>query len=866
MHRPLNVPLAALAALAAITALAPSTTPATAQAPPDQIEIEVLSNRADLLSGGQALVELVLPASTDPALLRVAVDGVDVTDAFHATPDGRTIGRVDGLGVGANLLRADVLGVTAATIALTNHPIEGPIFSGPHLQPWQCTTLANTLGDPIDEHCNAPTRHDWFYRSTSSVTLAPYDPANPPADVATTVTDDGDTVPFIVRRERGTMNRGIYDVAVLHDPAAPWEPWAPQAGWNGKVVWNFGPSSGTIHAQGTPQSVLTTARLGEGFMVATSSLNTHGSNLNTVVSAESVMMLKEHIVENYGPIRYVIGSGGSGGAIGQQMVANTYPGLLDGLMPALNFPDTFTTGREVTDCISIVAAMNSIGGFTAAQRLAVFGHATTITCTLFPALFGSGIDPTVGCGLPQELVFHPVTNPTGVRCTAVDYMKNVWGIDPTTGFGRAPGSIIGTQYGLNALRNGVITPEQFVALNETIGTAGGVAGERRPSDPGATLIAHRTGQVNDAVHLDSVPIIDLRQNGNNEFHTNAHTWAVRERLIQSNGHADNQVIFWSSTTSLPAAATAQAFALMDSWLAAIEADVSADALEDKVLRHKPGAAVDTCWIAGVASTDYEACLQQAPYFGLPAIAAGLRPAHDIIECQTRPFDVSDYPAGTFSRAQAARLQQVFDTGVCDESAPPVDDVRTVPWLTFAGGPGGVPLPDPPTAVAVEPDDPLSQRITVHLDGGDGTLVVTVDPADRQVTMSPLALAPSGDRWTSTGELRPITVSDSRISRPGWNVAGQVGAFTSVVDDFGANHLGWSPAIPSQAAGQGATPGATVDPSDLPGAGLATSRALASAPPGAGRGTAVLGGGLDLDLPANRGELGTYSALLTLTVI
>jgi hypothetical protein len=62
--------------------------------------------------------------------------------------------------------------------------------------------------------------------STATHQFTPYDPANPPAEglVATTTTDQGVTVPYIVRTERGTEDRGIYDVAVLDDPSASWAP------------------------------------------------------------------------------------------------------------------------------------------------------------------------------------------------------------------------------------------------------------------------------------------------------------------------------------------------------------------------------------------------------------------------------------------------------------------------------------------------------------------------------------------------------------------------------------------------------------------------------------------------------------------
>jgi pimeloyl-ACP methyl ester carboxylesterase len=169
-------------------------------------------------------------------------------------------------------------------------------------------------------------------------------------------------------------------------------------------------------------------------------------------------------------------------------------------------------------------------------------------------------------------------------------------------------------------------------------------------------------------------------------------------------------------------------------------------------------------------------------------------------------------------------------------------------------------------VAPEPDTELSQRINVSLAADAGALVVSVDPNDRIVELSPLGLSANGERWESSGELRPVRVTDSRVTRPGWNVSGQVGPFISDIDDFGPQHLGWSPTITSQAPGQAAMAGDVVAPSDIPGQGLVISRTLASAPAGAGRGTAQLGAGLDLSLPVHLGEPGTYSALLTLTAI
>ena len=66
--------------------------------------------------------------------------------------------------------------------------------------------------------------------------------------------------------------------------------------------------------------------------VANNGLQVHGENTNDVVSTEAFMMLKEHIIERYGPIRYTMAEGCSGGSY-QVMDEAMYPGLIDGLQP-----------------------------------------------------------------------------------------------------------------------------------------------------------------------------------------------------------------------------------------------------------------------------------------------------------------------------------------------------------------------------------------------------------------------------------------------------------------------------------------------------------------------------------------------------
>ena len=356
------------------------------------LEIQVLSNRADLLSGGDALVEVILSDGADLSGLQVSLNGEDVSSTFALRPNGRVQGLVTGLPVGESTLTAALGGSQSTRMLITNHPIGGPIFAGPQVQPWVCRTEELGLGPSIDTQCNAPSKVEFFYRSTESDDFQPYDTANPPADVAETTTDQGVTVPYIVRREQGTLNRGIYSLAVLFDPSAEVSPWEPPAAWNGKVHYRFFGGGSPMHYQTAPGNILfvspaTGSVLSRGFVVATTSLNTFGSNSNSVVSAEAVMMLKEHIAETLGPIRYTLGRGASGGARGAQLIANTYPGLLDGILVYGSFPDIW--GRpEDHDCGLLLRYFKSTSPAMwedVTQRNAVMDNANELpgTCEVF---------------------------------------------------------------------------------------------------------------------------------------------------------------------------------------------------------------------------------------------------------------------------------------------------------------------------------------------------------------------------------------------------------------------------------------------------------------------------------------------------
>ena len=131
-------------------------------------DILVLSNRADLISGGDALVEVVVPPGIIQAIqsggnvkLKASLNSVPLPgDVLSLRPNGRVIGLVTGLKRGQNVLTVQTPGKTMS-IVITNHPISGPVFSGgAQLQPWICATSASksvTVVAPRDPSLSGTT-------------------------------------------------------------------------------------------------------------------------------------------------------------------------------------------------------------------------------------------------------------------------------------------------------------------------------------------------------------------------------------------------------------------------------------------------------------------------------------------------------------------------------------------------------------------------------------------------------------------------------------------------------------------------------------------------------------------------------------
>ena len=747
---------------AAVLACSLSTSALAADGP----EILVLSNRADLISGGDALVQINLPPAVNPALgVKVALNGALINNMFAVRPNGRYMGLVTGLNNGDNLLTVTT-SQGRAKITITNHPIGGPVFAGAQLQPWICATVvAQTVSvignpgstpptatattrasglssDPIDVQCDTPPTYSYYYQPkalegtscTFTITGASpcfvafptlNDPSTRPADtaIADFTNDRGDTAKSIVRVERGQLNRNIYELVTFYDPAVASAPWAPQKGWNQKLHWKFGAGASSSRFEESPavNTIFDNNALSRGFMVAASHLTNNGSNTNNTLAAETVMMVKERIIENYGPIRYTMSDGCSGGSIMQDSISSAYPGLTNGTQVNCTYQDMLTTWIEVTDCGLVQAnyyATTNGAALSTAKRTAINGQVQGF-CTTWTGSFLGALNPKTatncGTGFPAALVYS-ATNPNGIRCDTYDHDASLLGtfID-TDGLTKAntPRDDIGIQYGLNALQSGAISPEEFVQLNEGVG---GYDADRNwvptrmQADPAVLHTLYSGGLVSDGRQLAKIPIIDLRGNNNVNgcIHANWRSLGLRQRLDRDYGSHGNNVI-WATTNgiSVGAAVVNKSFATMDKWLHAIEVDASANPIEVKVVNNKPPEAVDFCLnthgdtdaqVAAAIPLFDPACTVNLTGKSLRQ-AAGGPVAENIFKCQLKPlnFADADYTGVLFSAGQQNRLQGVFPTGVCDWTKPGVAQAPVNPWTTFAAGPGGQPLPPAPTS-------------------------------------------------------------------------------------------------------------------------------------------------------------------------
>lgn len=603
----------------------------TAKTPPlaaGQFEIITLSALPDAVSDNDVLLGIRGLDAADTA--QVFRNGSDVSAAFKRVGSGELRGLVSGLAPGGSTLSAIVSGPAgrrSANLNVVNHPVSGPVFSGPHQQPFICETVAAGLGQPLDADCSVQTVYQWFYRSAIDQSFqALKDPyAAYPADTMQVRTAAGKTVPFVARVESGTINRGITRIAVLDDPHArgqgvPFD----AAEWDQRVYYIFGEACGVGYHQGTntpnyvlggiPDSISSSSilitlvgasdRLGQGDIVVHNTQSAFGVYCNPLVSAETLSMVKEHISEQYGLVQTVIGTNGSGAALQQYNAVNNNPGLLSGALPDASFADVFTTAKQVIDCGLLTHYFGQASPqWSAAQQDAVEGAINSSVCSSWNSLFLPDLDPTNGCDpvVPMAQRYNASTNPNGIRCTLEDADVNIVGRDPQTGYARLPYDNVGVQYGLGALNAGQISFAQFLDLNARLGGYDHDGQPQAQRNQMADDLAQRAYQLGEiigrgalaqtpiidlGVYLDLIPLLNI--------HQAVYPFTIRERLRRQSGQDATQALWRGILVQ------GDAYPVMDQWVTALQGTTASDRVQ-AVTAAKPAAAADRCVIAALGS-------------------------------------------------------------------------------------------------------------------------------------------------------------------------------------------------------------------------------------------------------------------------
>jgi hypothetical protein len=720
---------------------------AVAAGPPPGIHgalrVTVLSSPPEDVSGGEARIRIDVPSSVPFTDVLVTLNGLPAAATFTPAAGHTLEGVLTSLPLGDSVVAVRVPGPgnsanDRSTLTLTNHPVSGPIFSGPHQTPFLCSSSGDRarfdLGPALDSDCAVATRVGLYYRSTTDGAFHAYNPAAPPADVQQIPSPTGSgTIPFVIRWERGTINRFIYTYAML-DPNGTGPSQLPY--WNHKLIYYFGGGVGIGHYQGgiNEGESRYVYGLSQGYAVAWSTGTKTDVHYNLQLGGETAIMTKSHFVVEYGAPIYTVGLGGSGGGIQQYVYGQNHPGLLDGAIPQYSYPDMVTQTIHVGDCELLERWMDdrvlhgdtTWADWTHRSWLEGLNASATVAnpyAALEPWLPRPGSDECINgwrglSPLALNPLFGTAPGVTPQQQLTTEWthwgdLVNIYGTDEF-GYGRRTWDNVGVQYGLQALRDHHITPAQFLDLNANVGgwkrskdmvqegcpfigaPASCVPGNIDPwssrnmtlsPDGGATPAARTEGSIEamnaayrSGIVFDGridIPIIDWRHYLEEQLnmHNSRQSFVERKRMLDYDGNASNQVIWF--TDARPDRVfdqTPMALSVMDQWL---------------MTGQRPAAAVDSCfatngaliasgagvWDGILDSKPAGACTQRFQIHDTSRTVAGGPFEGNVFKCALQPVRAALgrglYGSWRPDPSQLERLEQIFPTGVCDYTKPDV---------------------------------------------------------------------------------------------------------------------------------------------------------------------------------------------------
>ncbi len=689
----------------------------------DVFDVKVVSSVPNQVSGGDARIHIQVPRTVPLHQVEVLVNGLDQRSRFSVIPGTRTLtGVIDGLILGQNTLRVQPNGKgkgrpDPVALILTNYPITGPIFSGPHQHPFVCTVMTEGLGQPIPDHpttgtkvfdansniigysrdCSVNTQVVFRYRSNAG-SWKDYTPGmERPADMAQTTTIEGKTVDFIVRWERGTINRFIYSIAMLAPgDDGPWK--LNKDAWSGRLLYVYDGGVAIGRSQGRPSvsSMLPPLALGRGYAVIYSTGTRTATHYNLQLGGETALMVKERFIERYDVPIYTVGVGGSGGAIQQYIYAQNHPGLLDAAIPQYSYPDMVTQAVHIGDCELLEFYMDVLDVIN--PRWATWTNRTLLeglnasNTVMNPYTRRSGasecvigwrglspltLNPRFG-SVPNQALYEPQSAIASIEWTHFADIVNIVGRDADE-YARSYWDNVGVQYGLESVATGKITPAEFLKLNAVIGgwknepdmlqegspffpphnsanwdpwsyrnqvfSTTPIPAPRTVGNLEAMRAVYKAGLV--FMGKIDIPVIDWRLYLEDELdmHNSHQSFAARQRVRDGRGNSDNQVIWFTDYVSGDRFdQTPEALEVMDEWMMNILTNPSGG-----VAGNKPIRAVDRCfdhngiqiaagsnvWDGILDGNPQGACTALFPIYGTPRVVAGGPFKGSIFKCQLK---------------------------------------------------------------------------------------------------------------------------------------------------------------------------------------------------------------------------------------
>lgn len=466
-----------------------------------------------------------------------------------------------------------------------------------------------------------------------------------------------------------------------------------------------------------------------GYAVVTSTGNETGVHYNMQLAEETAYMVKEHFKATYGEPLYTVGAGGSGGGVQQYLIGQNQGDrkILDAGIPMYSYPDMVTQTTPIGDCnlieqyflddVTAKGESSKWAKWSNRSWIEGLNASDTADNMLYEApgstecieawLFGEPLVLNPQFTLPDYLEAlatyrYPAADIAAIKWTHFNDLENIYGTD-ARGFAHVPFDNEGVQYGLQALKDGNITTAEFLEINSCIGTwveqpdyvnwnpiddpfdsnnmlrdpeacRAGEPQPRRVGELDAIQAAYSSRQV--FVGDIDIPLIDLRPYLEEELdmHNSKQSFAARQRMLDFDGNASNQVIWFTGPNDDFIARVVEALNVLDTYLVG---DAMPSGFVDRCYGNDGTLLAEgpTVW-DGILNTNAPGvCTQTYQIKSSSRLVAGEPISGNVFKCALQSVDEAKeagiYGDVSFTTDEEAYLRTIFETGVCDYSLPDV---------------------------------------------------------------------------------------------------------------------------------------------------------------------------------------------------